>query len=207
MKKKNIYMAGVVLCVSALLLSCSSKEYDTSEQQWEEEVKNLKTTLINRYNPIRFPPQDFAQRRVFTHNLERLLVNQDGKPVLFDGFLDDITKDGNQFLVHFTARLSSDASHDRTVKFHLRCTYSDVQTLLEKPPEYRDVSKYLFLKGVHKDFLVVAQITDVKKIVNYTVLATSSEGTEQVNLEIRSPDTFSVYGELLEAVKYAKASP
>jgi hypothetical protein len=60
------------------------------------------------------------------------------------------------------------------------------------------------LKGIRKDYLVVAQVTDVEKIVNYTVLATSSEGTEQVDLEIRSPDTFSVYGELLDMIKYVK---
>jgi hypothetical protein len=152
------------------------------------------------------PPPDFAQRKVFTHNVQKLLVNQDGKPVLFDGFLDDITKDGDQFVVHFTSRLSNDTSYDRTVRFHLRCKYDDVQSLLEEPPEYRDVSKYLFLKGVQKDFLVVAKITDAKKIVNYTVLATSSEGTALVDLEIRSPDTFSVSGELLEMVKYSKIS-
>lgn len=204
MKKRNFYMAGIIICVSALLLSCNSKEYDGSEREWEEKFRNLKTTLINRYRPIWFPPQNFAEKRIFTYNLQELLVNQDGKPVLFDGFLDDITKDGDQFFVHFTSRLSDDASYDRTVRFHLRCEYGDVRSLLEKPPEYRDVSKYLFLKGIQKDFLVVAQITDAKKIVNYTVLATSSEGTEQVDLEIRSPDTFSVNGELLEMVKYSK---
>jgi hypothetical protein len=206
MKKKNLYMAGVVICVSALLLSCSSEEYDDSGQEWEERFRNLETTFMNRYHPVRFPPPDFARRKVFTHNVQKLLVNENGKPVLFDGFLDDITKDGDQFFVHFTSRLSNDASYNRTVRFHLRCGYGDVQSLLEEPPEYRDVSKYLFLKGVQKDFLVVAQITDAKKIVNYTVLATSSEGTEQVDLEIRSPDTFSVNGELLEMVKYSKIS-
>lgn len=206
MKKKNLYMAGVVICVLALLLCCSSEEYDDSEQLWEERVRNLETTLVNRFDPVRFPPLDFAKKKVFTHNLQKLLVNQDGKPVLFDGFLDDITKDGDQFVVHFTSRLSNDASYDRTVRFHLRCKYDDVQSLLEEPPEYRDVSKYLFLKGVQKDFLVVAKITDAKKIVNYTVLATSSEGTALVDLEIRSPDTFSVSGELLEMVKHSKIS-
>jgi hypothetical protein len=204
MKKKNLYMMGVVVCVLTSLLSCRSKDHDPSQQDWEEEVGNLKTTLINRYQPIRFPPQDFSGKRVFSYNLKELLVNHGGKPVMFEGFLDDITKTGNQFLVHFTSRLSDDDSDDRTVRFHLRCSYSHIQSLIENPPAHFDSSKYLFLKGIRKDFLVVSKITDVTKIVNYTVLATSSEGSEDVDLEVESPDTFSVYGELLEMVRYAK---
>ena len=49
---------------------------------------------------------------------------------------------------------------------------------------------------------MVSVVTDVKKIVNYTVRGYGSEGSEDVELEIESPDTFSATGELLEMVKY-----
>ena len=197
-------MMGFVIFVSAVLLSCSSKDYDTPEQAWEERFRNLEATLTERYQPVRFPPGNFAERRVFTYNLQTLLVNEGGRPVLFDGFLDDITKDEDQFIVHFTSRLSHDDSDDRTVRFHLKSDLGDVESLIEQPPDYSDSSKYLFLQGIRKYYLLVAQVTDVEKILNYTVLATSSEGTEQVDLEIPSPDTFSVFGELLDMVRYAK---
>ena len=53
MKKKNLYIMGVVMCVSALLLSCGSREYDTSAQDWEEKVKSLFYFVRDeiRYNP------------------------------------------------------------------------------------------------------------------------------------------------------------
>lgn len=41
-----------------------------------------------------------------------------------------------------------------------------------------------------------------KKIVNYSVQGHSSEGSEDVELEIQFPDTFSASGELIEMVKY-----
>jgi hypothetical protein len=135
--------------------------------------------------------------------LQELLIGEDGKPILFEGFLDDITKDGEQFAVHFTSRLSHDSSDDRTVRFHLKCQYGDVRRLIEKPPKHQRLSKYLFLKGIRKDFLVVCLVTDVKKIVNYTVMGRSSEGSKEVDLEVTSPDTFSVHGKLLEMVRYS----
>ena len=202
-KKVNFYMAGVLLCVAVLLLACGSKEHDKSERKWEQKVTGVKTSLITRYKPTEFPPRDFTERKVFAYNLQALLIRRDEKPVLFDGFLDDITKDGKQFAVHFTSRLSHDSTDDRTVRFHLKCKYGDVKSLIEEPPKYQRLSRYLFLKGIRKDFLVVCLVTDVKKIVNYTVMAHSTEGSEEIGLEVKSPDTFSVYGELLEMVKYS----
>ena len=196
-------MGGVLACVAVLFLACGSREYEPSEQKWEEKIVGVKTSLITRFHPIEFPPRDFTERKVFTYNLQELLTGQDGKPVLFDGFLDDITKDGKQFAVHFTSRLSYDDADDRTVMFHLTCEYNDVRSLIEKPPKYRRVSKYLFQKGIQKDFLVVCLVTDVKKIVNYSVMGRSREGSEDVELDVKSPDTFSVHGKLLEMVKYS----
>ena len=196
-------MGGVLACVAVLLLACGSREYEPSEQKWEEKTVGVKTSLITRYHPIEFPPRDFTERKVFTCNLQELLTGQDGKPVLFDGFLDDITRDEKGFAVHFTSRLSQDNEDDRTVRFHLRCEYCDVKSLIENPPEYRRVSKYLFLKGIQKDFLVVCFITGVGKIINYSIIGRTKEGSEDVELDVKSPDTFSARGRLLEMVKYS----
>jgi hypothetical protein len=201
--KVTFYMAGVLTCVSILLLACASKENEQSGQKWEKKVRGVETSLMTRHNPTEFPPRGFSERKVFTYNLQELLIGEDGKPVLFEGFLDDITKDGKQFAVHFTSRLSNDSSDDRTVRFHLKCQYGDVRLLLEKPPKYQGLSKYLFLKGIRKDFLVVCLVTDVKKILSYTVMGLSREGSKEVDLDVKSPDTFSAHGTLLEMVKYS----
>ncbi|MDY6953550.1 MAG: hypothetical protein SWE60_18735 [Thermodesulfobacteriota bacterium] len=164
-------------------------------------------TLVKQHDPVRFPPGDFVERKVFTYNLKNLLRNKEGRPVLFEGFLDDITEQENQVLVHFTCRLSDDPSEDRTVRFHLKCNYSDVSSLLDYPPEYHRLAKYLFLKGIRKDFLVLCAVTDVAKIESYSVVGRSSEGSERVDLDIQSPDTFSAQGELLEMVEYSAIVP
>lgn len=205
MKKRTLYVIWILIGVSMLFQSCGSKEQEKSKQkqEWEQRVKDLKTTLINRYNPIEYPPQDFSKRKVFTYNLQKILVNGNRRPVLFDGFLDDITEDRGQFFVHFICRLSEDFLEQRTIWFHLKCKYEQVKFVTDSPPEYDLIlSDFLFLSGQQRDFLVVCVVTDVKKIVNFTVRGYSSEESEDVELEIESPDTFSVIGELLEMVKY-----
>lgn len=166
-------------------------------------MRGVRTQLMRRYNAIEFPPKDFSERKVFTFNLQRTLIREDEKPVLFEGFLEDITKDGEQLAVHFTSRLSHDSSDDRTVRFHLKCPYKDVRRLLEKPPKYQDLSRYLFLKGIRKDFLVVCVVTEIERIKNYTLRHLSGTGSQEVDLDVESPDTFSAQGTLLEMVKYS----
>jgi len=203
MKTRNFHGTVALLWVSFLLLSCGPRDHEELPQGWEQEMRHITQTLVKRHDPVRFPPGDFAERKVFTYNLKDLLTNKEGRPVLFDGFLDDIIEQGNQTFVHFTCRLSDDPSEDREVRFRLKCNFGDVRSLLDHPPEYHGLAKYLFLKGIRKDFLVLCVVTDVAKIVSYSVVGQSSEGSERVDLEIQSPDTFSVKGELLRMVKYS----
>ena len=49
---------------------------------------------------------------------------------------------------------------------------------------------------------MICKIKDVKKIAHYTVRGYSSEGSEDVDLEVRTTDAFSASGELIEMVKY-----
>ncbi|MDY6989690.1 MAG: hypothetical protein SWQ30_16715 [Thermodesulfobacteriota bacterium] len=207
MKTKNLHETVALLCVSFLLLSCGPKDLEESTQGWEQEMSNIRETLVKRHHPVRFPPGDFAERKVFTYNLKNLLANKEGRPVLLDGFLDDIIEQEDETFVHFICRLSDDPSEDRTVRFHLKCQDGDVRSLLDYPPEYHRLAEYLFLKGIRKDFLVLCVVTDVAKIVTYSVVGRSSEGSDRVDLEIQSPDTFSAKGELLRMVKYSKFLP
>ncbi|MDY6836888.1 MAG: hypothetical protein SWH78_02840 [Thermodesulfobacteriota bacterium] len=203
MKKRNLHGPVALVCVSLLFFSCGPKDRKEPTQRWEQEMRDVTQTLVRQHHPVRFPHQDFVDRKVFTYNLKSLLANKEGRPVLFDGFLDDITEQENQIIVHFTCRLSDDPSEDRTVRFHLKCSHSDVRSLLDYPPAYHRLARYLFLKGIRKDFLVLCVVEDVAKIVSHSVVGRSSEGSERVDLDIQSPDTFSAKGELLKMVRYS----
>jgi hypothetical protein len=202
--RRSLAFLGVSIFLGVSMLSCDSGGPDQSRMRWNERLAAFEQARVDQYDAIRFPPQSFAGRRVFMLNLQSLLMNQDGRPILFNGFLEDITREEGQFYVHFTSRLSNEVSDRRTVQFHLRCGYDDVRALLEKPPEHDSVSRYLFLRGIRKDFLVVAGVENVERVAHYEVVGHSSEGSEKVDLEIQAPDTFSADGELVSMVKYSE---
>ncbi len=223
MKKYSLSVLWCLISISSLQISCSSKgEKETRKSErkevWEQKVKDLRTTLINRHNPIVFPPKDFGKRKVFTYNLQKLLINKSGRPVLFDGTLDDITKDNDHFTVHFSSHLAEYEVpglpslgrillDERRIRFHLKCRYEDVKSLLDSPPkgegeilgEDEILSFLLFSKK--EGFYVVGLITQVNKIIRYTVEC-YPVSSEDVELEIESPDAFSVTGKLVEMLKY-----
>jgi hypothetical protein len=203
-KGKSVLILGTLVSFAVLLLACDSRKQEKTSQRWDEKLQAFRAIWADRYDPVLFPPKSFAHRRIFTENLRSLLISQAGRPVMFDGFLEDITEQGDQFYVRFISRLSHVAADERSVRFHLSCEYEDVQTFLEKPPEYDLMSRYLFLRGIRKDFLVIARVTDVKKIEHYRVIGRSSEGSDKVDLEIQAPDIFSVQGELVNMVKYSE---
>jgi len=203
MEKRSLHGPMALLCVSLLLLSCGPKDRKEPTQRWEQEIQEITQALVVQHHPVRFPPEGYAERKVFTYNLKRLLANNEARPVLFDGFLDDITEQENQTIAHFTCRLSHDPSEDRTVRFHLKCSHSDVKSLLNYPPAYHRLARYLFLKGIRKDFLVLCVVEDVTKMVSHFVVGRSSEGPERVDLDIQSPDTFSAKGHLLKMLRYS----
>jgi hypothetical protein len=207
---------GSLITVSVLFVSCDSREEkgsQTSQQQeeWKQKIKVLKTTLINRHNAIVFPPKDFGTRKVFTYNLQIFLINKDGRPVLFDGTLEDITKDNDHFTIHFSSYLAEyelpglqslgRLFDERRIRFHLKCKYEDVKPLLDNPPKYEDEILDMLLFSKKEEFCVVGLIKQVNKIIKYTVQG-YPVSQEDVELEIESPDVFSVAGELVEMLKY-----
>jgi len=193
-RQVKIHFLFVILIGSFILsTSCESKiekerknklrEIEQKMRQEEKRIKPIVMALINRYSPILFPPKNLGQEKIFTYSLQRILITKDEKPILFFGVLNDVTKTGEDFFVHFSSNLSA----KRRIRFHLKCKYEDVKSLIENPPKYGT------------NFFVVSKIKNVEKIVNYTV--EGLKGSEGVELEIQSPDVFGANGKLVEMVE------
>jgi hypothetical protein len=145
-----------------------------------------------KYDPVVFPPEELSNRKVFTCSLHNLLVSNNKKPVLFVGNIDDITQAGDRFVIHFISSLSRDFPLDnRRVFFHLTCRHGDVESLIKIPPS----EEYFVPPFLKQQFIVVAAVTEVKKIAYHFVRA-SDQG-----FEIESPDAFSISGGLIKMVR------
>lgn len=200
MKRRIQFPLYGSICIALLLLSCGSREHEKRELQqelWESKVNEVQTNLINHYNPIVFPPKDFSERKIITYNIEKLLINKDGRPVLFEGLFDDITRDGDQFFIHFLSLVSLDYFDDRRIQWNLKCEYAQVKSIIDNPPAFDPLmdalSDFTFMTERKGDLSVVCRVIDVKKIVNYTIEEYS---------EVQTSDVFRVTGELMEMVKY-----
>jgi len=207
MKPKHIS----VLLTTALCLISACWNNSEKVSEYEKREKEAKAQFISRFshlNPIIFTPDAFSNKKIFTYTLQKLLLDEDGRPVVFDGYLDDITKVEKQFIIHFTGVIGNDESDGRRIRFHLKCDYEDVKQLIENPPEY-DPLLY-DLRFLNKDFLIICKVLDVKKIVTYNTHKFLSsypsypgdDSGDVFEVETGPPDVFSVNGDLIEMVKY-----
>ncbi len=213
--QQNInYPLILAIVLFFLCLSCDSQGKREFKPELEEAKKKIElqqkraimNTLINRYDPILFPPKNLEGKKIYTYNLRKLLIREDKKPILFIGMLDDITEKYSDFFVHFTRILSKNVLFDkRRITLHLKCRYEDVKSLIENPPNYGWLNLRFSYLLAEDYFFVVSKITDVRKIVSYTVRGSVPEGTEDVELDIETPDVFRAEGELVEMVKAGNA--
>lgn len=211
---KKITARVLFISLSLMFISCSPSQNgsdhpsaeDKKQQAIEHEINKIRTELVSYYNPIIFPPKDFSSKKVYTYSLQKLLISEKATPVLFEGNLDDITKEHDTFVIHLKSRLSGEFIDDRQMVFHLKANYEDIKFLIENPPKHDYMTDLLYSWGMQKDFFVVCSISEVIKIVNYSVRGSSSEGSEDVELEIESPDTFSAHGKLIKLIQHPVAT-
>jgi hypothetical protein len=189
--------AGVLLGVGLLCLSCSSKTKTTenfNQERMAQERRELRTRFAERYQAVPFPPDGFADKRVFTYNLQQALVRRDGRATVFAAQLDDVTQAVDGFVVHLTASLGDDAIFDeRRLRLHLRSTYDQVKSLLDDPPAFSPVQTIRRLLGA-SEYAVVAKVTGVTRLEHYSA---ETQGEPDAELEVTSADVFSVTGELV----------
>lgn len=214
MRKYAISLSILSICLALIQSSCdrdngSKQLADTGNriaEKTEQEIERtrIENALISQYSPIFFPPKEYSEIKVFTYNLQRYLL-RGSKPVLFKGFLNDITDEDGQIIVHISTSLFYDDSFDlyphsfdeRRINFHLKSKSETVQYLLRNPPK-----EELGVVTESRGFYVICSIENVSKAIRYVTRGYGHDDSEDVNLEIRSPDTFNAFGELIRLVKY-----
>jgi hypothetical protein len=182
------------------------REQERQEQikKWDNKINELLTPIKNRYNPKPFPSDDFKSKKIFTYNLKNYLIDKKNTPILFAGVLDDITKEEDQYIIHFSSLLSEyEIFDEKAVSFHLTCDYEDIETLIVNPP--KEVMPDLLKWIDDPDFFVVCQVTDIQKIVYYKMQGHAKEKEDiegDVRIWIETPYIYRIRGKLLELIKY-----
>lgn len=145
-------------------------------QTRQQETNN---TFIEQYNAL----TGWEDEEYFTSDLEDLLVNS-GRPVAFSVSLDDIEKQGDRYLLHFTDEYSS---------------YLDYFLILDCDYVQTDKVRDHIEAGDYHSLIVIADITDVSK-PELSIDGYSSEYTGDVEFYYDRSDTFLISGSYIDSL-------
>ncbi|HPV29454.1 MAG TPA: hypothetical protein PLT30_08275 [Deltaproteobacteria bacterium] len=178
--KKGTFIWFIMICIPLILLTYDvlgkkeSNKYLESEKR-EHTSKDTKNQLLSRHNTLELPSDILNKKQyyTYTYGLQTYLMHQNKEPILFKGFLQDITKEGNNFIAHFRLH---EKRHRQGLNFHLKCKDEYVNSILEHYLEER-------AKHDREEYWVVCRVTEVNKI-----------STDNEHL-------YSIKGEVIEMLK------
>ncbi len=168
-----MYAIGKILLCAMLALvlgSCDDgHERRTKKQQerWAKlsaEYEAAQKLLLAEHKGTLFPPEEFADRAVFTYTLQRFLVTETQQPVVMKCIVDDIIEDGDELQVHATAFFSKNPQHDgRRLLVQLRARKDVVDPLLQIYQEPAKTS--CCCCGIRGPLVyVVAKVSEVSRV-------------------------------------------
>ena len=166
-------------------------------QEKPEPVEKVRAELLNKYGAVAFPELDVGTNRVFTYRLQELLMGS-GRPVLFDGYLQDVLKERDELYVDFIAYLDPLAQEGRMV-CHLKTSEDQIRAILENPPAWSPFSEEVKAPN----FLVVGRIKTVVRTAR--PMASASWDEKGKRLQVRYDEFFILTGDLIGWAEYPPA--
>ena len=155
-----IFVLVIGAVIYWLISSNISQRSQNTEKRKLETEKRLQTKkhvegMVTKYNAIADWKRGLESgssllKPAFTIEVHEALVREDDKPILFFAAIEDITKETDNYTVHFHNQ--SNAFTGADIHFVLNCTHQEVK-------EINLDSRRLF-----DNYAVVAHITNVTKI-------------------------------------------
>jgi hypothetical protein len=158
-------------------------------------VEIVSAQMSEKHNALIFPPDDLPPS-AFTYELQRFFSVNEGKTVLFKGYLEDIEQTGRDVDVEFLCPLAENLYLDGTaIRFRLAVADENVKPFLAAKrgkPEFRS------LRYLHKpNWIIVAKIVELKRSRRYEYHG-HARGDE-VEIDIETPPSFVSIGILIDA--------
>ncbi|MEA2006253.1 MAG: hypothetical protein U9O50_08380 [Acidobacteriota bacterium] len=198
---QKIRLIILIITLGCLVILSSCGESKKEEKKQMEKVKR-KTEIVKRitemakiYNAVidwekDLRPKNFL-RNVFTVEVQRALVRENNRPVLFIAGVQDIEKRGDEYIVYFdrwagyySINLES-LEANLPILFIIKCTEEQAQRILNQPNEI-----------LFENYSVIASISDVHKM--RFSLTPYSLGEHEANIEIDSSEVFIAKGNCLD---------
>jgi len=171
----------LIVALALLMASCNSKVDREKEEQNKREAQQtkLKNDLAAKFSASADWNEKLKDRLLpYSVDLEEALIRSDKKPILFEGFVEDVTRNNNKYIV----RLSH--SESPKVYFLLECT-PELATKLRSRQGFDHVA-------------VIASISSVRKPNIKLESDLPSSPDESPDIEVTNPDAFIAKGSMLD---------
>lgn len=191
---KSIFIL-IILGSFVILTSCKGIKEEAKIEEEEEKQAEIEQNIMkmaNSYDAVLdwekdLRPKDFLTS-VYTVEVQRALVREDNRPVLFIADVQDIEKRGNEYTVYFdrwTGYFGINVETYLPILFILKCTEEQVKKILNQPNEI-----------LFENYSVIASISDVNRM--RFGLTRYSLGEYEANIEIDSSAGFIAKGNCLD---------
>ncbi len=154
------------------------------EKHQEERQQQSRDTVVataKRYGAI-IDWEERLKDSAFSIQVEDAILPEDGKPIVVDGFIEDVARHNDQYYLY----INDWRTGGNTISFVLECDPATARHVIEKNGSFGSVS-------------VIAQITSVEKA--QLALRSGVKTTEDpVPIEIDSSSLFIARGKCLEVV-------
>ena len=156
--------------------SARKKQCSTQKQQSQDAAK--------RYGAILGWEEQFARASSdpFSLQLENAIMPNGGKPIVFDGFVEDVARCGDKYYLH----LSDWNVGSFSIRFIIECDFAVAKEIIEKKESLSEIS-------------VIAQIESVEK-AQFSIKSGIKTTEDPAPVEIDSSTMFVAHGRCLHII-------
>jgi len=172
--------------VSNIISSQHSKaEKEKAEVEKKIQIEQTISNMVPTHNAVTDWKKNFDKKsaflgQIYTVQVEDALIRSDGRPVLFFASVDDVTRQGNKYYVHFRNWFDLDPD----IRFVLECDSEQVKKIM---------SQKVDLFG---QYAVVALISSLQR-PKFELRAYPHSG-EDAEVVVESSDIFIARGRCLD---------
>jgi len=163
----------------ACLLGCERKDKSEIGERGQPQRSKFNAyidKMAEKYNAFDYSTKEVHAsdlfKPIYTYEVKKSLIREDGRPILFSGSVFDIVKEKDDYIIMFRSFLGS-LGHGLDVIFRLKCTHEQFDYIREHTKE-----DTIFIGD---NFTGAAKLSEVKRLL-FKVSAVPDEYSDLIFL-------------------------
>lgn len=209
MKQTNLILCTILLIVSLSVICCGPSYEERKEREEAQRQESIKlatekeqaeiSEIQNKFGAVYFPPPELNG---FSYSIEiqKFFSDNENKPILFKGYLEDIEElNGVTYVTFFSPISDSYKARNLGIKAKLSIDKMKILPFLKIDSRKRVSSLYRFGSP---DYYIIARIKECKISILYKTNPYNND--EEVEIDFAVERNHLVTGEFIESINRIK---